>query len=143
MRTFDQPGFVTMCSRFDNKYRVPCRQTVANKLIPERFELLKEHLLEICNVIEYCSMTTDGWKSQATQGYIDLNIHYVDEDFELKLMLLSFKHFPADHSSQNICHHIQDLLQEWKIDRKVLYIYLILFLFLKGKNSVILTEFFF
>lgn len=66
----DAKPFVAMISACNNKLRLPCRQTVSSKLIPAKADKARAILKEKLNLIEYCSLTCDGWTSDAGHSYL-------------------------------------------------------------------------
>ena len=43
-------------------------------------------------------LTLDLWTSVTSEGYICLTVHYVDENWELKNIILNFCHMPPPHT---------------------------------------------
>ena len=69
----DEPAFVKMLSSFNNRLRVPCRQTFTNTLIPAKASAAKLRLKEILGTIDSCSRTCDGWTSNGSHSYLGNN----------------------------------------------------------------------
>ena len=66
----DDPKLIKFLNKLNPKYRVPCRQTITNKLKPEKTKEAKNNLQLLFNNINYCSATCDGWTSLANQSYL-------------------------------------------------------------------------
>jgi hypothetical protein len=49
LSTFDNPAFIAMCRDFDDQFKLPCRQTLTNRIIPEMFKELKSKLDNVIN----------------------------------------------------------------------------------------------
>lgn len=66
----DAKPIVTMISACNNKLRLPCRQTVTNKLVPAKAAVAKKILRDNLELIDFCSLTCDGWTSKGSQSYL-------------------------------------------------------------------------
>lgn len=57
------------------------------------------------------------------ESYIAITAHYVDNQFYLQSVLLDCKPFPhGSHTSQNLASAIGSVVNEWKLDKKVLLV---------------------
>jgi hypothetical protein len=74
-------------------FYVPCRQTLRYRIIPDLFAELKAKLENVIDKNNYFSMTMDGSTSLANESKIDINIFYINSDFELKNHLICFKNY--------------------------------------------------
>ena len=59
----DAEPFVKLISNCNNKFRIPCRQTLSKKLIPAKAREGKQVLRDLLDTMKYCSLTCDGWTS--------------------------------------------------------------------------------
>lgn len=66
----DAKPFVSMISACNNKFKLPCRQTVSKKLIPAKAAAAKKVLKDKLDVIDFCSLTCDGWTSKGNHSYL-------------------------------------------------------------------------
>jgi hypothetical protein len=89
-------------------------------------DLVKMYLLEkqkVKSLLNVClvriSLISDIWTSLKTDGYICLTAHFIDKDWVLHKRVLSFSFLPPPHSSTSLAEKIDDLLQEWGIDKKI------------------------
>ena len=63
------------------------------------------------------SLTTDIWVSNNTgDSYMVITTHFVDANWQLKKMILGFKHV-IDHKGGTICKVLLECLDEWNIRR--------------------------
>ncbi|KAG7552336.1 Ribonuclease H-like superfamily [Arabidopsis thaliana x Arabidopsis arenosa] len=63
------------------------------------------------------SLTTDIWVSNNTgESYMVITAHFVDSDWQLKKMIIGFKHV-TDHKGATICKVLLECLDEWGIRR--------------------------
>ena len=64
-------------------------------------------------------LTLDLWTSVTSEGYICLTTHYVDENWELKNIILNFCHMPPLHTGTLLSNKILSFLEEWGIEKKI------------------------
>ena len=88
--------------------------------------LVKMHLLEkqkVKSLLNVCtgriSLTSDLWTSLTTNGHICLTTHFIDKNWVLSKRVLSFSSMPPPHNGASLAENIYNLLQEWRIDKKV------------------------
>lgn len=77
-------GFRSFVSSLNPLFKIPCRTTARNecmKVFHEKKVALKETLQnENCRF----SLTTDMWTSNQTLGYIVVNYHFIDAEWQLQ-----------------------------------------------------------
>lgn len=66
----DNLKLIKFLNKLNPKYRVPCCQTITNKLVPEKTEEARTNLQLLFNNIDTCSTKCDGWTSLANQSYL-------------------------------------------------------------------------
>ena len=81
--------FIKMLDSFDSKYKLPTRQRFSYEIVPLKFKSFKIKVMRLINEAEFCHLTTDGWTSQASHSYIGATIHFVDQNFCLKLIRIA------------------------------------------------------
>lgn len=86
------------------------------KIYEAEKEKLKESLESITSRI---CLTSDLWSSLASNGYMTLTAHYVDNNWMLQRRVLVFRHLPPPHDGQNVGEKLISFLQEWGIERKI------------------------
>ena len=65
----DDKGFQEFLKVIDPKYIPPSRRTIMRDHLPNLYQGALEKLQDQLAKMEYCSITTDIWTSQATMGY--------------------------------------------------------------------------
>ncbi|KAK5853479.1 hypothetical protein PBY51_014626 [Eleginops maclovinus] len=70
---------------------------------------LRTHLLTI---------HPDGWTSLATEAYVTVTAHFINEEWELKDVLLKTIEAPKSHTAENVAKYIGNILDEYKVDRE-------------------------
>jgi hypothetical protein len=69
---------------------------------------LKELVLkEIKTALSSCSLTLDGWFSDATEGYLGVTFHFIDNDFEFRSFVLNLKLCSGTLLIVKECCHIE------------------------------------
>jgi len=58
----------------------------------------------------HIALMTDIWTSVATQSYIMVTAHFISSNWELKTCLLQTTNFPENHTADNICERLQEIL---------------------------------
>ena len=91
-----------------------------------KVDLVNMHLLEKQNVkslLNVCtgriSLTSDMWTSLKIDGYICLTAHFIDKNWVSSKRVLRFSFMPPPHNGVSLAQKIYDLLQEWRIDKRI------------------------
>lgn len=64
-------------------------------------------------------LTSDLWTSIATDGYLALTAHFVDDDWKLQKRILNFSFMPPPHTGVALSDKIYKLLVDWGIEKKL------------------------
>ena len=111
-------GFKRMMATLKPGYTCPSRKHIST-IITRKYELCidkMKHRLQYCTA---CSLTTDIWSSCATEAYVTLTIHYLDDDWEMKAFVLETFGFPECHTSINIAEKLESIAEKYSITNKV------------------------
>lgn len=60
----------------------------------------------------------DGWTSRATQSYITVTAHHIDDEWDMQNPVLQTRTFNEAHTGQNLASLLRDVCCEWKIEEK-------------------------
>ena len=74
---------------------------------------------EIKEALLKCCVTLDAWTSCATESYLGVTCHYVDNEYELRSFALDLKLLVESHSSEYIFSKIMEVLDDWEMYDKV------------------------
>ncbi|KAJ0667094.1 putative transcription factor/ chromatin remodeling BED-type(Zn) family [Helianthus annuus] len=85
--------------------------------IYEREKIILKDKLE--RVTGRICLTSDLWSSITTDGFMALTAHYVDENWNLRKKVLSFRVIPPPHSGSILAEHLINFLADWGIEKKV------------------------
>lgn len=64
-------------------------------------------------------LTSDLWTSIATDGYISVTAHFIDNDWKLHKRILNFSYMPPPYNGIALSDKIYKLLCSWGIEKKV------------------------
>lgn len=85
------------------------------------FEKVKAYVVNILEteVGENASMTTDQWISPTDNSFISLTLHYLDVDFQQKMVLLGCFSFDESHEGSAIQEKINGIVEEYRLFQKI------------------------
>jgi len=92
IRTAECNGFRSLMKYLEPGYSLPCRKQLQHATCKQR---LKEKLGEEA---VFLSLTTDIWTSTATESYVTITAHYIDESWVLQAYVLETLPFPEWHT---------------------------------------------
>ena len=72
----DNQAFIKLLSKLDNKYKLPGRQTITNKTLKDKAEIIKSKIKIELDEAEFISVTLDGWSSVASDAYLGNKYYY-------------------------------------------------------------------
>ncbi|GAV08601.1 hypothetical protein RvY_18266 [Ramazzottius varieornatus] len=110
--TVDEPQFAKMINGLNPSYKVPCRQTI-RKLILDGYKMKKMRIIEeLAAVTSRFSLTTDMWKASARkQSYLAITLHWIDNEWKLRNVILDFRYIPKNHSGENMKNAVMETLR--------------------------------
>ncbi|KAI7811508.1 putative zinc finger BED domain-containing protein 1-like [Triplophysa rosa] len=87
--------------------------------LPKMYNSLKEEVGKRIARGKWYAATTDLWTSSGGSGhpYISFTIHYL-LDWKLQSNCLETQFFPEDHTADNIREFLDNMLQEWGINKE-------------------------
>lgn len=84
-------GFKQFVKLLDPRYELPSSFTLSNKMLEDTYLKLYNKLKLELQSIKYVSITFDAWTSLATECYVTVTCHYIDDNYCLKNIVLSTK----------------------------------------------------
>ncbi|KAL4132161.1 hypothetical protein QTP88_009368 [Uroleucon formosanum] len=113
-------GFKRVIAAAEDRYFLPSRKLLSQKLIPELYAnkkklLMTEIKMDLEN-IKSISFTFDLWSSQTQQSYISLTCHYLTNKFKLKNETLGCSYFPGEHTGNALYNKIKNMIAKWNIE---------------------------
>ena len=107
-------GFQNFLKEMDPSYQVPSHTTIRN-YIRKSYLSAKESMIEHLSKQKGIAITTDLWTSVATEGYITVTTHYVNEAWQLQSQVIGTRVVDKRHTGQNIAEEINQLTTKFQI----------------------------
>ncbi|XP_034023456.1 zinc finger BED domain-containing protein 1-like [Thalassophryne amazonica] len=114
----ENAGFKHLISVLEPRYSIPSRSHLTTKLLPSMYEDAKENVLTGLSTAELVAITTDDWTSRATESYIIVTAHYVNNDWEIESPVLQTRPIYESHTSDNLAEVLKEAVLEWKLDKQ-------------------------
>ena len=80
--------------------------------ILEKYDDVKEIVKNKLNASSSVCLTTDIWTLRASQGYMTVTCHFIDESWLLKTFVLETFHLSTSHTAQNIAAELIKIAKE-------------------------------
>ena len=106
-----------MISLLEPTYIIPSRSTFSRKIVPELYEEARQTVMESLVAAQTIAITTDGWTSRATDSYVTITAHFVDDSWKLQNHVLQTRPLNESHTGANIAEVLNSAAQEWQLDR--------------------------
>ena len=118
-RLVEQEGIRDLCV-YLNSDALPISRNTIKADIEKMYKREKERVkTELNSISSRICLTADLWTSIATDGYLALTAHFVDEDWILQKRVLNFHHMPPPHGGPILAEKVIDLLRDWAVEKKV------------------------
>ena len=117
-RIVEDEGFVAFLGLACPAYDPPSRITLA-RYIRQLYESEHKRVKDALESIEFCAITTDGGTSSDATSFQDTNVHYIDEDWQLKSHCLAVTENKEAHTAVNYRQNVDEVLDEFAIKGKV------------------------
>ncbi|GAA6106532.1 zinc finger BED domain-containing protein 1 [Tachysurus ichikawai] len=111
----DGQGFREMINTFYPGYTLPSRShftKLMEKKYEENFERFKASLKDVKSKI---ALTTDAWTSIATEAYLGVTCHFINEDWELTSYNLTTMSLEDRHTAENIANWVEKAAEKFEI----------------------------
>lgn len=113
----DDKGFRAFVDELDKSYKLPSRATLT-RLLPQRYQDCLETVKFKLSTVKYVCLTTDAWTSRATESYMAVTAHFI-QDWKLESCLLDCFHMSVRHTAENIRNELIRVAQDFEITRKI------------------------
>ena len=100
MLIVEDPMLIEAFEIADPKFQMPTSWTV-RKDINDEFEKKKVETIEKLSKVEHLTCTNDAGSSFGAKSFIDVNVHYVTEDFRLKKKVLDVMEMKIAKTAEN------------------------------------------
>ena len=112
--TGSSTAFQTLVNLLNSKVSIPDRNEVLLTLDSKKMEAEKVIRKSIGK--NFFSCTTDHWTSVANENYGALTLHFIDDEFVLQTVVLSFEKHAGGCSAVELQLQLQNSLLSWQLD---------------------------
>lgn len=114
----DDQGFFDLMEFCCPEFDIPSRTTVQN-YINKDYQREKSKIVKELESVEFCAVTSDGGTSSNAVSFLDTNVHFVTDNFELKSYTLSVKENKEKHTAANYRKKVDEVLDDFGVKEKV------------------------
>lgn len=115
----EDEGFKNFMKTMDPNYKIPSSKSLMDGMITNLYaechHKVNRSMLAIGNVV----LTTDMWTSRATEAYLSITAHFVDDDWKKQSYVLETTCLLGQQTSDSIGVEIKRMTDEWDITAKV------------------------
>jgi hypothetical protein len=111
-------GFKKMISTLEPRYVIPSRKQFTEVMVPQMYGEVKLQVKESLDSAECIALKCDGWTSRATESYITITSHHINEGWELVSHVLQTRALFESHTGTNIAQVLRAALEEWDLTDK-------------------------
>ena len=114
--TVEHKGFRNLISCLAPTFPIPSRRSITARL-EAKYDELKAKAVQLLggDSCQGVALTTDMWTSIATEGYIGVTAHCIDQSWCLRSLVLSTEAMEERHTAVNISQRLREISTEWKI----------------------------
>lgn len=99
------------------RYHIPNRK-LTEKQIPALYDKVRREIAESLSYAQQVAITVDGWTSCATDSYVTVTAHYIDDEWVLQNHVLQTREFNEAHTGNYLAVLLQNVCREWNINIK-------------------------
>ncbi|KAI2648672.1 E3 SUMO-protein ligase ZBED1 [Labeo rohita] len=107
-----------LINTLDPRYVIPTRSYMTDKAVPRIYDKVKDDVKSALSSAPRVALTCDGWTSRATEAFVTITCHYVDEEWELMSHVLQTRAMHKSHTGSNIAELLKAALEEWDLVSK-------------------------
>lgn len=80
----ENAGFREMVKTLEPRYKIPSRQFFSDTCIPKMYEDVKNEVKQSLFEADRVAITTDGWTSCSTEGYVTITAHLINKEWAMR-----------------------------------------------------------
>ena len=103
----------------DPKLKMPSRMNITRD-IRKLFAKEKVKTIEELSKVEAMSCTKDGGSSSGAKSFVDVNVHYVTEDFQPKKKILDVFEMKDSKTAENYRARVEEVHRQFGVENKVI-----------------------
>ncbi|XP_053313333.1 E3 SUMO-protein ligase ZBED1 [Spea bombifrons] len=120
----DEPTFKSLLKTADPRYEVPSRKYICTRVLPEKYNAVREIVLKELTDLFWCGVSTDIWRSEnQNRSYVTLFIHYLGSGaspgLSINCRCLKTFEVPEENKAESMTRVLYETFIEWGIHTKV------------------------
>ena len=116
----DNKRFCALVTAFDGRYQMPTRQTIAKK-VTQLYEIEKVNIKGILSALNSkMAITTDLWTACTNQSYMSVTLHWIENDWQLRRILLDLVPMHERHTGINLKETLMESIRFFDIGKNIL-----------------------
>ncbi|XP_063306241.1 E3 SUMO-protein ligase ZBED1 [Pelobates fuscus] len=120
----DEPTFKALLRTADPRYEFPSRKFICTRVLPEKYNAVRDVILKELTDILWCGMSTDFWRSEnQNRSYVTLSVHYLcsgtSHFLSVNSRFLKTFEVPEENKAETITRVLYETFIEWGINSKV------------------------
>jgi len=102
------------------KYEIPHEGKLRKVIIPEIYDAVKWKIsLLLSEELSSFCFDTDFWSSITQQSYLSFVIHFIDSNWQRKMVVLQCKPASYRHTAENIAADLRSIIEQWGLQDKL------------------------
>ena len=121
----EETEFINYIRSIHPTTKIPTADTIKTHIM-KLYEDDKEKVKNILKTISgKISFTTDCWTSPSSKSFMSITAHFIDNDWNLKHLLLDFIEINDSHTGQNLKNAFVLGLENFSIENKVYLLFIL------------------
>uniref|UniRef100_A0A1A8QR33 HAT C-terminal dimerisation domain-containing protein n=1 Tax=Nothobranchius rachovii TaxID=451742 RepID=A0A1A8QR33_9TELE len=114
----ENKGFRDMIKTLEPRYAVPSRQHITDIALPNLYNEVKATVLDSLGSAETVALTCDAWTSRATESYVTITAHHINDEWILQSHVLQTRAMHETHTGEHIAALLKETVTEWGLNTK-------------------------
>ncbi|CAF3753693.1 unnamed protein product [Rotaria socialis] len=115
----EKPAFRDFMKECSLKYRPVSTKRLKHDIIPSLKSIVLTRIHEKLNTVDHVTLTVDIWSDRQCRSFIGITCHFIDQNINLQAYLIDFLRLKSLHTSENIQQMTDEVLERFKIKKKV------------------------
>lgn len=110
----ENSGFRHLLKTLEPRYKLPSRSHFTDKVYNET----KGQVMASMSQASRVAITCDSWTSVATESYLTVTVHYVNEDWQILSHVLQTRAVYESHTGAHLAELLSHVVEEWQLSEK-------------------------